>query len=776
MYENNEENRDHDDSEYEMNEAQKENMQRFYRWLEYVAVGAINIIFAIFYRFLLNIDGAISTVKIYQNEYAAAIGWFLYGGSLCLALRCAKIEEQGWFRPILKSVIFGAFTTAIKMGLDHLTDWIVFEYWSIDKIFVVSGLENSVFILFMIIILFALFVRGRVHWSVQAAKPITGIVLTALIYFYGVNNVYDFYYGYTSDRIRLNVWLFALFVFMLWWLLNTLYDEKENVNEKISRRINIGVVSGLVILFAALVFWLYCQKLSLPTYLTYPYEVTVVRGYANIEGYLSDEKEVEIPRRILWAKIEYINGKIFDELGTDIIVHDVPEEVYVNRLYHQESQSYFWVGTKAGFAMYAGNESKVEIPEEVWGRKVTNMDGLGFQGLDVEEVIIPETVTYIGSAFSGCEKLKQITLPSQLETIGSNAFYGSGIESIVLPESVKEIGEGAFQYSEIKEVTGIENVEYIGDYAFRGTPWEESIEGDFVCIGDVLYLYRGDEEEVVIPSGIKEIRGAFAMEEEYPYPQNVKKVFVPESVTAISAFSFKGQKGLEVYIPETVTSLGTYFGSDYMTESIFEYDSKARSANIIITTKDSPAVDYAVKDEDGRFKIISEEEMQQEMEKAASHKKEEPEKEISIRPKQDNTWINKYIGALKYNNDFIVDEYALIYIDGDNIPELVGNKLCEYYQICSCLENKKAECYKQMPYGSYAQEYYYLPYKNSIICTYTDEEGKEFYTNSFGLREATVYSDLNENYIGFYKINFCSKEEMLNKLYEYRDESEGHAE
>lgn len=385
---------------------------------------------------------------------------------------------------------------------------------------------------------------------------------------------------------------------------------------KKNRRINIGVVSGLAILFAALVFWLYCQKLSLPTYLTYPYEVTVVHGYANIEGYLSDEKEVEIPRRIWWAKVEYIGGGIFNGLGTDIIVHDVPEGVYVAKLYHQESQSYFGIGTEASFVVYAGNESKVEIPEEVWGRKVTKMYGSGFQGLEVEEVIIPETVTYIDSAFSGCEKLKQITLPSQLEKIGSNAFYGSGIESIVLPESVKEIGKGAFQYSKIKEVTGIENVEYIGDYAFRGTPWEESIEGDFVCIGDVLYLYRGDEEEVVIPSGIKEIRGAFAVEEEYPYPQNVKKVFVPESVTAMSAFSFRGQKELEVYIPETVTSLGTYFGSDYRTDTIFENNSKAKSANIIITTKDSPAVDHAVKDEDGRFKIISKEEMQQEMEKA----------------------------------------------------------------------------------------------------------------------------------------------------------------
>ena len=106
-------------------------------------------------------------------------------------------------------------------------------------------------------------------------------------------------------------------------------------------------------------------------------------------------------------------------------------------------------------------------------------------------MIIPETVTVIEGAFGNCENLKQITLPSKLELIGSYAFARSGIESIVLPESVKEIGEYAFKNSKVKEIVGIENVEHIGARAFWETPWVESIEGDFVCIGDVLYLYKG---------------------------------------------------------------------------------------------------------------------------------------------------------------------------------------------------------------------------------------------------------------------------------------------
>lgn len=40
------------------------------------------------------------------------------------------------------------------------------------------------------------------------------------------------------------------------------------------------------------------------------------------------------------------------------------------------------------------------------------------------DVVIPENVTSIGSnAFSGCTKLKSLTLPSKVKSIGSNAFY-----------------------------------------------------------------------------------------------------------------------------------------------------------------------------------------------------------------------------------------------------------------------------------------------------------------------------------------------------------------
>ena len=353
----------------------------------------------------------------------------------------------------------------------------------------------------------------------------------------------------------------------------------------------ITTIVIVVVLIVALGIYLFHKLIHVPTWLTYPYDVTIYNGYIRINEYLSEEKEICIPKRILGIEVKRIHEDAFDDFGTDIMIKSIPEGIVNARhLYHKESQSYYDLyGDEACLGRYVGDGKKIEIPEEVWGRKVT---------------------AFSIYAFDGCKYLKQIKLPNQLETIGAGCFYESGVESIDIPESVRTIGTSAFSYSKLKEITGLENIEYIGSDPFRGTPWEESIEGDFVCFKDALILYRGNDEEVVVPSTVKEIKGAFEREENYPYPIKIAKVFVPDSVTVISAYSFGGQEGIKVYIPETVESIGdnlTYIGS------IFGSDDK--DTGIIVTIKGSPAETYAI--EQGiPYEIITKEEMQQEMEAA----------------------------------------------------------------------------------------------------------------------------------------------------------------
>lgn len=68
--------------------------------------------------------------------------------------------------------------------------------------------------------------------------------------------------------------------------------------------------------------------------------------------------------------------------------------------------------------------------------------------------MIPDTVTAISyHAFSGCENLKEVTLPSGLKEIGSSAFLRcSSMSSILVPKTVEEIGANALGYLNIESI------------------------------------------------------------------------------------------------------------------------------------------------------------------------------------------------------------------------------------------------------------------------------------------------------------------------------------
>ena len=248
-----------------------------------------------------------------------------------------------------------------------------------------------------------------------------------------------------------------------------------------SKRVKTAIILVATALLLALGVYLFFQPVHVPVWMTYPYDVTIQAGGAKINYYLSEEKEINIPDRIWGAEVRYIAEDAFSILGTDAIILEVPNHLDIEELYHYESHSYYKVfDDSAWMIKYVGNERKIEIPEEVWGRKVTCIARNCFLDLDVEEVVIPETVTHIGErAFKGCKNLKHINFPTCLEYIGAESFEAAGLEKIEFSENIVEIASGAFAYSAAKEITGIEYVENIGNWAFRGTPWEESMEGAF---------------------------------------------------------------------------------------------------------------------------------------------------------------------------------------------------------------------------------------------------------------------------------------------------------
>ena len=91
-----------------------------------------------------------------------------------------------------------------------------------------------------------------------------------------------------------------------------------------------------------------------------------------------------------------------------------------------------------------------ETKKLVLGKQVTTIPYDSFEEFRVlESLELPEGLLEIGSyAFNGCQKLKNVVLPSSLKTIESGAFKRCGFKGIDVPESVESIGSSALGYDE----------------------------------------------------------------------------------------------------------------------------------------------------------------------------------------------------------------------------------------------------------------------------------------------------------------------------------------
>lgn len=132
---------------------------------------------------------------------------------------------------------------------------------------------------------------------------------------------------------------------------------------------------------------------------------------------------------------------------------------------------------------------------------VTSINKGAFYASALEQIVIPDSVAFIGSmAFQECANLKSVTIGSGMTSIESQTFYdctklesliiGPGVlavkerafegctslASITIPDNVLMIGEGAFgKSSTLKELTIGKGVSYIGAGAFSGSKYLTSV-------------------------------------------------------------------------------------------------------------------------------------------------------------------------------------------------------------------------------------------------------------------------------------------------------------
>jgi len=68
-------------------------------------------------------------------------------------------------------------------------------------------------------------------------------------------------------------------------------------------------------------------------------------------------------------------------------------------------------------------------------------------------VVLPASLTRIGSGAFKANNLTSITIPNGVTSIGENAFYNNQLTSVIIPDSVTSIGMFAFQRNQLTSIT-----------------------------------------------------------------------------------------------------------------------------------------------------------------------------------------------------------------------------------------------------------------------------------------------------------------------------------
>lgn len=97
-----------------------------------------------------------------------------------------------------------------------------------------------------------------------------------------------------------------------------------------------------------------------------------------------------------------------------------------------------------------------------------HIGGSAFRYTKLTDIVIPYGITVIEKyTFDHCSRLKNITIPNSVTTIGDYAFYNTGFDGIILPESVRSIGENALNTFGFSDYVLLEKtVEFVGHMAF----------------------------------------------------------------------------------------------------------------------------------------------------------------------------------------------------------------------------------------------------------------------------------------------------------------------
>ena len=213
--------------------------------------------------------------------------------------------------------------------------------------------------------------------------------------------------------------------------------------------------------------------------------------------------------------------------------------------------------------VYGGGEKIINIPAEHEGLPVRGVGAYAFYLCEAEEIILPETVEFIGEyAFSSCGALRTVKVGgesgSALEKIGAAAFAGCGkLLAVYLcgdavpqvetmdPRSEKHVFYGT-SYPAVIVPSEDQATDYASDavwepYGIYVAPSAGVYKNGQIIYNGALIKYAGDDAAVTVSDAVERI-GQYAFKN-----SSVKNVIFPAGLKDIGRQAFYGCRELEGY-------------------------------------------------------------------------------------------------------------------------------------------------------------------------------------------------------------------------------------
>ena len=161
---------------------------------------------------------------------------------------------------------------------------------------------------------------------------------------------------------------------------------------------------------------------------------------------------------------------------------------------------------------YRGTKKNIIVPASINGKKIAFLDHFSKLSDSVESIEFPGIYEYIPTCLYGAHNLKSITIGEGVRALHADFLSQLDLESLRISQSVDMV-YGSFYDRDFK--------------CFK-------IQGDYVIAGRVLVCYRGNDQVVKVPSGVKTVASTIA-----PF-RKIREVVLPETVTTLCDYAFNG--------------------------------------------------------------------------------------------------------------------------------------------------------------------------------------------------------------------------------------------